>query len=143
MISKRMPGREELRPMLRAEHAPDGAVVLIRGGPDTVEKLRKHAQKTALAWSLDGQPLLGISVFAVLDVPADELLRSRLANYRVVHQPTVARLYRAQFQLLPTFRRPHFTVRLQRADDSELNQLLAALGPPWANSEYCKDAKRL
>jgi hypothetical protein len=96
-----MPGLQELRPMLRAEDALAATVLLLRGGPDTVEKLRKHAQRTAQAWSLDGQPLLGISVFAVLDVQADELLRSRLANYRVVHQPIVRQLYEAQFQLLP------------------------------------------
>jgi len=124
--------------MLRAEDALAGTVLLLRGGPDTVKKLGKHAQRTAQAWSLDGQPLLGISVFAVLDAPADELLRSRLANYRVVHRPIVRQLYEAQFQLLPTFRHPHFTVRLQRADDPELSQLLATLGPSWPNPEYAK-----
>ena len=34
------------------------------------------SKRTARAWSLDGQPLLGISVLAVLDMPLDELLRS-------------------------------------------------------------------
>jgi len=36
-----------------------------RGGPDTPDKLARHARRTARAWPIDGQPLLGISVLAV------------------------------------------------------------------------------
>ena len=39
---------------------------------------------------------------------------------------------------LPTFGRPHFTVRLERADDPELRGLLAALGPLQMNPGYAK-----
>jgi hypothetical protein len=48
---------------LRAEEPPAGTTVVVRGGRDTPDKLRSHVQRTARAWSLDGQPLLGISVF--------------------------------------------------------------------------------
>ena len=48
--------------------------MVVRGGRDSPDKLRGHAQRTARAWSLDGQPLLGISVFAVLGMPLDDLL---------------------------------------------------------------------
>ncbi len=67
-------GRIEQRLRLRAEPPLPEAAVLVRGGPDTPDKLARHARRTARAWSLDGQPLLGISVFAVLDIPLDELL---------------------------------------------------------------------
>jgi hypothetical protein len=77
---------------LRAEPPLSEATVLVRGGPDTPDKLARHARRTARAWSLDGQPLLGISVFAVLDIPLDELLSARFATYRLIYVPPAARL---------------------------------------------------
>jgi len=112
--------------------------VLVRGGPDTPEKLTRHARRTARAWSLDGQPLLGVSVFAVLDIPLDELLSARFATYRLTYVPAAARLLDRGFELLPTGLRPHYTVRLRRADTAELGELLAALGPPVPNLQYAR-----
>ena len=131
-------GRIEQRLRLRPEPPLPGATVLVRGGPDTREKLARHARRTARAWSLDGQPLLGISVFAVLDVPLDELLSARFATYRVIHTPAAARLRDRGFELLPTGLRPHYTVRLRQADTAELGELLAALGPPVPNLQYAR-----
>jgi hypothetical protein len=37
------------------------------------------------------RPLFGISVFAVLGMPLDDLLRQRFANFRAIYLPTVAR----------------------------------------------------
>jgi len=134
-----VPGeRIEQRPRLRAEHLPAETTLVVRGGRDTADKLRSHAQRTARAWSLDGQPLLGISVFAVLGMPLDELLSRRFATFRTIYLPTVARLRRHGFELLPTGQRPHFTVRLQRADDEELSQLLTALGSQQPNRQYAR-----
>ena len=135
----RGPGeRIEQRTRLRKEQAPAAVTLLVRGGPDTVGKLRRHAERTARAWALDGRPLFGISVFAVLDMPLDDLLRRRFTSFRAVHMPTVSRLAEGQFELLPTGRRPHFTVRLQSADDSELDRLLAALGVAQPNPQYAR-----
>ena len=131
-------GRIEQRLRLRAEQPLSEATVLVRGGPDTRDKLARHAHRTARAWSLDGQPLLGISVFAVLDIPLDELLSARFATYRVIHMPAAARLRDRGFELLPTGLRPHYTVRLRRADSIELDELLAALGHPVANVQYAR-----
>ena len=131
-------GRIEQRLRLRAEPPLSEAAVLVRGGPDTQDKLARHARRTARAWSLDGQPLLGISVFAVLDIPLDELLSARFATYRMIHMPTAGRLCDRGFELLPTGLRPHYTVRLRRADSIELDELLAALGHPVANVQYAR-----
>jgi hypothetical protein len=133
----RVPGeRIEQRPLLRAEQPPASTTLVIRGGRDTPDKLSRHALRTARAWSLDGQPLLGISVFAALDEPLADLLERRFATFRTVYLPTVGRLDAYGFELLPTAHRPHFTVRLRSADDQELGRLLEALGAPSPNPAY-------
>lgn len=132
-----MPELQELRPLLRAEDPPAAAVFLARGGPDSIASLRAAARRTVRRFCLDGEPLLGISVAAALDVPLDELVsRAPLLRFEHVYVPTVGML--DGFQLLPTFGRPHFTIRLQRADDPELRGLLAALGPLQVNPGYAK-----
>lgn len=109
---------------------------MVRGGRDTPDKVVSHARRTARAWSLDGHPLLGISVFAAVDRPLDVLLRERFASFRTIYLPTVAALAGAGFELLPTGRLPHFTVRLLRADAPEIRRLLVALGPASDNPGY-------
>jgi hypothetical protein len=128
--------RIEQRALLRSELVAEGTTIVVGGGSDTRDKLRRHAERTARAWSLDGQPLLGVSVFAILDVPLEELLRQRFANFRAIYLPTAARLVGHGFELLPTGQRPHFTIRLRRASDAELDRLLAALGDLRPNSQY-------
>ena len=130
--------RAEQRARLRTELTLAAATVLIRGGPDTIDKLRRHAERTARAWALDGQPLFGISVFAVLDMPLDDLLRRRFANYRTIHLPTAGQLMKHRFPLLPTGPRPHFTVQLEQADEPELGRLLKALGAAQPNAQYAR-----
>jgi hypothetical protein len=119
---------------LRQEDLPGGDVLVIRGGPNTVDTLGQDAARTAESWALEGVPLLGISVFAVLGMPLDQLLRDRFSRFSVIHRLQVS--YLEEFRLLPTFRSPHFTVCLQHADAGELSRLLAALGAPILNPEY-------
>jgi hypothetical protein len=138
MTDQMTEGRIEQRVLLRPEQVPQGATIVIRGGNDTHDKLRRHAERTARAWSLDGQPLLGISVFAVLDMPLEDLLRQRFANFRSIYLPTAALLAGHGFELLPTGQRPHYTVRLRRADDPEVDLLLAALGDLHPNPQYAR-----
>jgi hypothetical protein len=68
----------------------------------------------------------------------EDLLRRRFTTFRTIYLPTVARLAEHEFDLLPTGQRPHFTVRLHRADDPELDRLLAALGAPQPNPQYAR-----
>jgi hypothetical protein len=110
----------------------------VRGGRDTIGKLLRHAQRTARAWSLDGHPLLGISVYAVLDMPVDELLSRRFATFPTICLPTAGDLRALRFELLPTGLRPHFTIRLHSADQQELTRLLDAFGPPQRNPQYAR-----
>jgi hypothetical protein len=130
------PDRQDLRPLLRDEEPPAEGVVVVRGGPNLIERLLGHAQRTHDAYTLDGEPLWGVSVFCALDDVGpgslDALLR-RFASYRVVHLPTVRDLTDAGFDLLPSFRRPHYTVRLGDAENRTLTRLLDALGPAQPN----------
>jgi hypothetical protein len=130
--------RSEQRLLLRDEQAPGDAIIIVRGGTDTLDKLRRHVERTARAWSLDGQPLLGVSVFAALDMSLDELLWHRFGNFQTIYTLTAGRLRNQSFELLPTGQRPHFTVRLSHAADSELRRLLAALGDVQPNPQYSK-----
>jgi hypothetical protein len=84
------------------------------------------ATRTAEFWALEGVPLLGISGSAVLGMSLDQLLRDRFSRFSVIHRLQAS--YLEEFQLLPTFSSPHFTVRLQQANEEELSRLLAALG---------------
>jgi hypothetical protein len=133
-------GRIEQRALLRSELPLAETTLVVRGGRDSAEKLRRHAGRTARAWALDGQPLLGISVFAVLGRSLDDLLRRRFTSFRTVYLPTAGQLGEHGFELLATGQRPHFTVRLRAEDDPELAELLAALGPARPNPQYAKSA---
>ena len=84
MAEQEVGGRIEQRALLRKEKEPPSTTVLVRGGVDTRDKLRRHAKRTARAWSLDGKPLLGISVFAALGSSLEDLLRRRFASFRMV-----------------------------------------------------------
>ncbi len=109
-----MSGRVEQSGLLRNESPPDNAVVVIRGGPDTVDKIAYHAAKTAKLWSYEGAPVEGISVFLALGDSGEHSLDSVLASmstYRVVHLVTVGQLRAHGFDLLATGRRPHFELR--------------------------------
>lgn len=129
--------RDELRDHFRADAPGPQQTVTLRGGPDNIDKLRRHALRTNRAFVLDGDPVFGVSVFCALDDigpgSLDGLLRDRLSTYRWVHTPTVDQLAGAGFQLLATFSRPHFTLLLDDVTDDLLARLEEALGPPVEN----------
>jgi hypothetical protein len=132
--------REEQRERARLDPAPEHTVTVVRGGPDTVDKVRTHARRTNRAWCLDGVPLFGVSVFCALDnvgpASLEGLLSARLTTYRVVHLTTAGTLAEAGFSLLATGRRPHYTVVLGSDEDEELSRLLDCLGPANDNQYH-------
>jgi hypothetical protein len=68
----------------------------------------------------------GISVHCALDdvgpASLDGLLR-RFASYRAVHLPRTGQLRAAGFPLVPSFRRPRYTIRLDGDDPVGLARL--------------------
>jgi hypothetical protein len=130
---------------VRAEPAPRDTTVLVRGGPDTPQKLTVHAERVRRRFVLDGEPVLGISVFAALDdigqASLDGILSGKLATYRLVHLVALRALVAAGFTtILPTFHRPHMTVVLSSLDWIEL--LVVALGPTQNNPHYGEMVRR-
>jgi hypothetical protein len=129
--------RDELRDHVRADALGPRQTVTLRGGPDNIDKLRRHAVRTNRAFVLDGDPVFGVSVFCALDDigpgSLDGLLQDRLGTYRWVHTPTIHQLAGAGFQVLATFSRPHFTLLLDDVTDDLLARLEEALGPPVEN----------
>lgn len=84
---------DELRPHVRHDVPPNDTTVIVRGEPDTADKLARHAVRSNRAYQLDGQPFWGVSVFLALDelgdASLDGLLSGRLRTYRVGHTPTL------------------------------------------------------
>ncbi|MBN1174994.1 MAG: hypothetical protein JXA67_22740 [Micromonosporaceae bacterium] len=134
----------DLRDFMREEPVPHDATIVVRGGPDTAEKLVAHAERVRRAFVLDGQPVLGISVFAALDdlgpASVDGILSAKLATYRVVHLASLRALAGAGFAVLPTFGWPHMTVVLGGLD--QVGALLATLGPARVNPHYGEMVRR-
>lgn len=139
-----MSGLPDLRASVRDDAPSRDTTIVVRGGPDTAEKLVTHAERVRRAFVLDGEPVLGISVFAALDdigpASVDGLLAGKLATYRVVYLPSLQDLVGAGFEVLPTFVRPHLTVVLGGLDQVE--PLLAAVGPARDNPHYGEMVRR-
>lgn len=129
--------RDELRDHVRLDQLDLGRAIVARGGPDTTDKLRRHAERTHRAFVLDGAPVHGISVFCALgDLGSTSLrglLAGRLVTYRWVHIPPARQLVEAGLTLLATFARPHHTLLLADTSDDELARLEVALGAPVEN----------
>lgn len=131
---------DELRPHIRCDAPPDDTTVVVRGGPNTADKLARHAVRTNRAYQLDGQPFWGVSVFLALDesgeASLDGLLNGRLRTYRVVHTPKLEQgagcRLRGAADLSPAAL--HVGPARRRADD--VRQLLSALGPDVPNPYY-------
>lgn len=65
-------------------------------------------------------------------------MRSQSSPGRHWSPPSADRIAGHGFELLPTGRRPHFTVRLRHASDPELDRPLAALGDLRPNPQYAR-----
>lgn len=111
-----------------------------------MNKLVLHALRTKRAFVLDGEPLLGVSVWLALDTSGDAsvegLLAGRMSTYRTVHTSTVARVRDAGFGLIPSFRRPHYTLIVPDTSTPTIETLAAALGPATANPYHVARRRR-
>lgn len=79
--------------------------------------------------------LYAVSVFLALDEPVPDLCRSQsdLSRYTKVRLSTVARVQGADFALLPSFQRPHYSIVLPTLADSTLARLVSCFDAPIKN----------
>lgn len=125
---------EPIEAHFRGESAPDDAVLLLRGGPVTVEKLVEHAARQLREFSFRGLPMASISVDGTVDDwTAEVLLRERLWSRSQYATAPAGRVREAGFEILPTHRSPHFDIVLDDASSAEAARLLAVFSLPEDN----------
>jgi hypothetical protein len=133
---------DDLRSHVRHEAPPGDDTLVIRGGDDTVPKLRRHAERTHRAFTLDGRPTYGLSVYCGLDELALWRVHRQLSAYRVLRESSVGRVRPAGFWLLPTFTRPHSTLVLASVAEDELARLLACFDAASHNPKHGRRRRR-
>lgn len=132
----------DLAAVLRSGELIGSDVVLVRGGVDTPEKLRAHAEDMARRFVWRGEPATGVSAFGAPLENVHEVLADKLTSYphyRLVH---VAALRHAGFEVLPTFRSPHVTILLPDVEAATLAALLDTFGAVRDNLEYRRRRNR-
>ena len=128
---------------IRTGESSDDLILLLRGGPDTREKIIRHADRTAARYTFDGRPARGISVWAAQgDLDTRTVLAERMSTYRKYYRVT-AEAATAIAVLLPTFEAPHWTLMFESPEGTErreeaemIDALLDILGPVLDNPKY-------
>jgi hypothetical protein len=117
---------------LRGEQPPDDAVVVIRGGANSLsaEALERSAERNRVAFGF-----LGLSVFLADAADVAEVCRSvdELQRYGQIRRSTVARLRTAGFALLATGDAPHFDIVLPDLAPATHGRLVACFDDPEPN----------
>lgn len=129
---------EQIEPHLRHGEELDGASVVVRGWPLTVDGLLRNAEATSQRFERAGEPLIAVS--AELTSAAWDLdrilsgprLKTR-SRYAAAPPPD---LIDAGFELLPTFAPPHVSVVLGAYDEATAELLIDALGDVHRNPYY-------
>lgn len=128
---------------VRTGESPDDLILLLRGGPDTREKILRHADRTAGRYSYQGKPARGVSLWAARgDLDARAVLAARLSTYRQYYRVTGTALSSVGL-LLATFEAPHWTFLFEpptgaspRPEAEIVDDLLDILGPVLDNPKY-------
>lgn len=140
--------KRRLEEVVRPRESADDLVLLLRGGPDTEEKILRHADRLADLFTYQGGLARGISLFAAEgDLDVWSVLGTQLRAYpkyfRIPASAVVGR-----FVLLPTFAKPHWTLLLRTPDGSEvpekklIDELMAIIGEVLDNPKWAKTHKR-
>lgn len=127
----------ELEPIelhLRSDSLPDDAVLLLRGGPVTVEKLAERAARQVREFGWNQKAMASVSVDGtVAGWTAELLLRERMWSRSQFATATVVQVRAAGFVVLPTHAAPHFDIVLGDASLAEAARLVAIFGTPEDN----------
>lgn len=127
-------GLEPIETHLRDEEPPDGAMLVIRGGPLSVEKLVEHAVRQAREFSYRGAAMYSVSVDATVGPwTLDTILAERLWSRSTYAACPVAQLRDAGYELLATHGSPHYDVILADGEPGTAATLLAVFGAAEVN----------
>jgi len=123
-----------IEPHIRNEAPPDEAVLVIRGGPLTMEKIVAHAARQMLEYSFQGRPMFSVSADLTIGAwTIEEILRTRLWSRSTYATTTVGTLRTHGYVSLPTFAAPHCDIVLPTATSAAARALLAHFGPTHDN----------
>jgi hypothetical protein len=125
---------EPIESHLRSYAVADETVLLLRGGPLTVDKLLEHARRQMREFSFRGSPMASVSVDGTVAGWTVELvLRERMWSRSQFATATVAAVRAPGFELLATHEAPHFDIVLGEASHADAARLLDVFGPPEDN----------
>ncbi len=123
-----------IEPLIRDEPPPDDAVVVVRGGPLTAQKVVEHAARQRAVFTHRGAPMTAISVDLAIEAwPLERILRERMWSRSRYATTTVGRLREASYELVPTSSAPHYSVVLPNVSEAAAASLLEHFGPTLVN----------
>lgn len=134
--------REPIENHLRLDPPLHDEVLLVRGGPFSVEKLMEHARRQQRRYSFGGRPMASLSVSATVgNWTLDRILSESLRTRSTYATCTAGQLLAAGLSCLPTHGTPHYDVLLGDSTDAEVGRFLAILGE-IARNPYKDGTKR-
>lgn len=132
---------EPIEPHLRGAADFDPvADLVVRGWPLTVDGLLSNANATRERFSFRGRPLAAISAdmtmpgWSLTEILAGQRLRTR-SRYATA---SVAFLVGDGFELLPSFRAPHYSVVFDPYTSERVRRLLELFGEVRANPHHVR-----
>jgi hypothetical protein len=126
---------EPIENYLRSEVPPDDAVVVVRGGPVAPEKIVEHAHRQAREYTFGNAPMHSISVsLTVAGWDLAALLAGPLSSRSTFAVSTAGAVRVAGFELLPTYKAPHYDLLLATGEYREAEVLLSLFGSPEPNA---------
>jgi hypothetical protein len=102
----------------------DGSLVVVRGGPFSIEKFIAHILRQSREYSFRGQPMTSLSVSVTSNEwNLERLLAGPLNSRSTYATASVQSIIDAQLLLLPTFTEPHYDLTLPDYKTSTLEVL--------------------
>lgn len=134
--------KNRLEDVIRPGEAPDDLVFLLRAGDrdDSIERLRRQANRLSRRYTLEGRDCYGVSAFAATEENEAWVLATKMhirrRYYRISYVDT------AELRLVPTFTAPHWTVSFPSSDGPEYQAFLDAFGELRDNPYWRRKAGR-